>query len=232
MVLVPKFRAIPLQRSHCLNGALGQSKGKACPLNIPTQYKGMDIQFSLGEIISLPKGNPKLQMWLLWFPALCDRKVVGEVSLMLTSPKQDKTKRLEASILVLIQTKAIFIIQPTIKMKFKKSNNNSHKGPSSIQHTWKQKPNERFTLRFLGGGAECTVSMHDTKLGRVTDSPETVLPSRGTSTRWRNRLTGTSWTTQYCTNSYRKKNHYQDYAVEGKIFCCHMIKNKETIKSW
>lgn len=118
MVFVSKFRAIPLQRSHCLNEVLGQSKGKACPLNIPRQYKGMDIQFSLGEITSLPKENPRLQMWLLWFPALWDRKVV-EGSLMLTSAEQDKRKRLEASTLVLIQTKALFIIQPTIKMKFK-----------------------------------------------------------------------------------------------------------------
>lgn len=79
----------------------------------------MDIQFSLGEICSLPKGSPRLQTWLLWFPTLCDRKVVGEDSFMPTSAKQDKRKRLEASILALVETKAFFIIQAAIKIKLK-----------------------------------------------------------------------------------------------------------------
>lgn len=228
MVFVPTFRAIPLQRCHCLNGALEQSKRKACPPNIPRQYKGMDIKFPLGEVTSLPKGNPRLQIWLLWFPTLHDRKVVGD-SLMLTSAEQDKRKRLEAPIFALKQTKAFFIIQPTIKMKFKKSNNNSHNSHSSTQHTQKQKPNEQFALRFPDDGAECTVSTNDIKLGKVTDTAEAVLPSRGTSTAWRNGLTGTSRTAQYYPAS-EKKIHYQDYAVEGKIFCGHKFKSRETMK--
>lgn len=38
---------------------------------------------------------------------------------MPTSAKQDKRKRLEASILALVETKAFFIIQAAIKIKLK-----------------------------------------------------------------------------------------------------------------
>lgn len=65
LVHFPKFRAIPLQRSHCLNAASEHSNWKACPLKVPRQSKGTNIYFSFGEITSLPRGSPRLQTWVL-----------------------------------------------------------------------------------------------------------------------------------------------------------------------
>lgn len=84
---------------------------------------------------------------------------------MLTCAKQDKRKRLEASILAFLANKSIFYYPSYNKKETKKSNNNSQKDHSSIQHTWKQKPNERFTLKFPDDGADCTVSTDDTNWG-------------------------------------------------------------------